>query len=100
MARHKKEYTIEATGRYFVAVREYTVDVAKEQATKAIQDMLRYDSGRVVYMDVVRENRSFTAIIKCPRYTKGRWDSFGIRTREVNYMDYEEVKEVVIQWTV
>ena len=98
MARHKKEYTIEVTGRYFVGVREYTIEVGKEQATKSIQDMLRYDGGRVVHMDVVKENRSFVAIIKCPRYTKGRWDSFGIRTREVNYMDYEEGKEVVIQW--
>ena len=89
------EYTIEATGRYFVSVRTYPMEVAKEQATKAIQDMLRYDSGRVVYMDVVMENRSFVAIVKCPRYTKGRWDSFGIRTREVNYMEY-----VNIEWTV
>jgi len=91
----KKEYTIEASGRYFVGVREYPMEVATEQATKAIQDMLRYDSGRVVNMDVVKENRSFVAIIKCPRYTKGRWDSFGIRTREVNYMEY-----VNIEWTV
>ena len=85
MARHKKEYTIEASGRYPVWPRKYTVNGAKEEATKAIQDMLRYDGGRVVYMDVVRENCSYVAIVKCPQYTKGRWDSFGIRTREVNY---------------
>ena len=83
----KKEHTIEATGRYFITLRpeEYSTEVGKEQATEAIQDMLRYDSGRVVYMDIVKENRSYVAIVKCPRYTKGRWDSFGIRTREVNY---------------
>jgi len=88
MARHKKEYTVEATGKYFVKYREYSDDMGKVQATKAIMDMLRYDHGTVVYMDIVKENRSFTAIIKCPRYTEGRWKSFGIRTREVNYMDY------------
>ena len=98
MARRKKEYTIEATGRYFVAVREYPTEIAKEQATKAIQDMLRYDNGRVVYMDVVMENRSFVAIVKCPRYTKGRWDSFGIRTREVNWDGIESEKEIKISW--
>jgi len=100
MARHKKEYTIEATGRYFVGVREYPTEIAKEQATKAIQDMLRYDSGRVVYMDVVMENHSFTAIVKSRQYTKGRWDSFGIRTREVNWESYTDEKEVSIQWNV
>jgi hypothetical protein len=95
----KKEYTIEVTGRYFVAVREYPTDVAKEQATKSIADMLRYDKGRVLYLDVVKENRSFTAIVRCQNYTKGRWDSFGIRTREVNYEAYLN-KEVEIEWNV
>ena len=85
MARHKKEYTIEAIGKYFCKHKEYSIDMGKVQATKAIMDMLRYDSGKVVYMEIVKENRSFTAIVKCPRYTKGRWDSFGLRTREVNY---------------
>ena len=83
----KKEYTIEAIGKYFCKYKEYSDDIGKVQATKAIMDMLRYDHGKVVYMDIVRENRRFTAIIKCPTYTKGRWDSFGIRTREVNYME-------------
>ena len=96
----KKEYTVEAIGRYFVAVREYPMEVAKEQATKAIQDMLRYDGGRVVYMDVVMENHSFTAIVKSRQYTKGRWDSFGIRTREVNWESYTNEEEVKIQWNV
>ena len=81
----KKEYTIEATGKYFCKHKEYSDFQCKVQATKSILDMLRYDSGRVVYMDIVKENRSYVAIVKCPRYTKGRWDSFGIRTREVNY---------------
>ena len=83
-----KEYTIEATGKYFCKHKEYSDDMGKVQATKSILDMLRYDSGRVVYMDIVKENRSYVAIVKCPRYTKGRWDSFGIRTREVNYDSY------------
>ena len=81
----KKEYTIEATGKYFCKHKEYRDFQGQVQATKSILDMLRYDSGRVVYMDIVNENRSYVAIVKCPRYTKGRWDSFGIRTREVNY---------------
>ena len=116
-----KEYTIEAIGRYFahshlyneqVAVGEYPIEVAKEQATKAIQDMLRYDNGTVVYLDVLKENHSFTAIIKSRQYTKGRWDSFGIRTREVNWESYNDdyvlameeedtpITEVKIQWNV
>jgi len=86
----KKLYTIEAIGKYFVKYREYSEDMGKVQATKAIMDMLRYDSGTVVYMNIVKENSSFTTIIKCPRYTKGRWDSFGISTREVNFMDYSD----------
>ena len=81
----KKEYTIEATGKYFCKHKEYSDFQGKVQATKSILDMLRYDRGRVVYMDLVKENRSYVAIVKCPRYTEGRWDSFGIRTREVNY---------------
>jgi len=96
----KKEYTIEATGRYFIAVREYPIDVAKDQAIKAIADMLRYDRGRVLALEVVKENHSFTAIIRSLYYTRGRWESFGIRTKEVNYDSYlnEEVKEVKITW--
>lgn len=94
----KKEYTIEATGRYSILPfsenpervhrSEYTKAQATERATKAIQDMLRYDNGHVLYMNVVQENRSFTAIVRSSNYTKGRWDSFGIRTREVNYNSY------------
>ena len=86
----KKEHTIEATGRYFITLRpeEYSTEVGKEQATEAIQDMLRYDHGRVLYLDIVKENRSFTAIVRSSNYTKGRWNSFGIRTREVNYDSY------------
>ena len=93
----KKEYTIEAIGRYFskgsaiVSARKYTTEVAEEQATKAIADMLRYDNGRVLYLNPVQENCSFTAIVRCSSYTKGRWDSFGIRTREVNYESYLNV---------
>ena len=81
----KKLYTIEVTGKYFCKEKEYSDFQGKVQATKSVLDMLRYDSGKVVYMEIVKENRSFTAIIKSPRYTKGRWDSFGIRTREVNF---------------
>ncbi len=84
----RKEYTIEAKGLYFTKYKEYSEDIGKIQATKAVLDMLRYDHGKVVHMDIVKETRSFTAIIKCTSYTKGRWDSFSIRTREVNYDSY------------
>ena len=90
MVKRSKEYTIEAIGRYNYVVREYPTERAIDQATKAIADMLRYDGGRVLHLDVVKENHSFTAIVKSERYTIGRWNSFGIRTREVNYMDYED----------
>jgi hypothetical protein len=100
MVKRSKEYTIEAIGRYNYAVIEYPTDEATDQATKAIADMLRYDGGRVVYLDVVKENHSFTAIVKSERYTIGRWNSFGIRTREVNWDSYTNEEEVKIQWNV
>ena len=100
MVKRSKEYTIEAIGRYNYAVIEYPTDEATDQATKAIADMLRYDGVRVVYLDVVKENHSFTAIVKSERYTIGRWNSFGIRTREVNWDSYTNEEEVIIQWNV
>ena len=33
----KKEYTIEASGHYFVGVREYPTEVAKEQARQNVE---------------------------------------------------------------
>jgi len=96
-----QKYTIEATGQYFVAVGEnppipFTFSfhwcpntaTAKEIATKAIAGMLRYDDGKVIHLDIEEDNHSFTAIIKSSKYTKVRWDSFEIRTKEINWDSY------------
>ena len=97
----KKEYTVKATGQYWEEVRENppipftfsfhwcpNTSVAKEIATKAIAGMLRYDDGKLVHLDIEEENHSFTAIIKSSKYTKVRWDSFDIQTREINWDSY------------
>lgn len=79
----KKVYLIEAVGRYFIRTKDFTVEKANEQSRKAIADMLRYDNGEVFVLDIKPEKREYTAIIRCKGYTKARWDSFSIRTKEV-----------------
>ena len=85
----KKEYLIEATGRYFAifsqdkVTRQFSLEKAIETSEKAIADMLRYDTGRVYVLDINPENHQYTAVISSKSYTKARWDSFGIKTKEV-----------------
>lgn len=85
----KKDYLIEATGRYFAifsldkVTREFSLEKAIATSEKAIADMLRYDTGRVYVLDIKPEKHQYTAVITSKAYTKARWDSFGIKTREV-----------------
>lgn len=49
-------------------------------AEEDMADMLRYDSGTVLY--VLEEGRNFLAVVHTERYTEERWRSFLFSTRQ------------------
>jgi hypothetical protein len=97
----KSKY-IEVSGKYFSLYKIgevksgkdsdgsiFTIEEAIVQATKCIADMLRYDNGEVITMMPFKSsqtstNHNFMAIVKCPYYTKARWDSFGLMTKQLS----------------
>jgi hypothetical protein len=61
---------------------KFGYDSALDYAFKRIQDMLRYDVG-VVLGGHIEGNKAIFKI-KSKLYTQGRWNSFGIITRELD----------------
>jgi len=56
-----------------------------DDANKRIADMLRYDIGEVLGRteEQVKGGKIVTFKIWSHRYTKARWDSFGVETKEL-----------------
>ena len=78
---------LEVKGKYFWLRSRHTEDDHETQAYKDMEDMLRYDQGNLLNIDVDPENRTYTAIVETKNYTPDRWASFGIRTRPYQGLD-------------
>lgn len=73
--------------KYFIEAKVKVMDGLPYTAEVLVSDMLRYDLGEIIgkrnerlpdkHYDLVYLN------IWCHRYTKARWDSFGIETKEL-----------------
>ena len=72
---------LEVKGRYFFLRSKHTEEDHETQAYKDMADMLRYDRGNLLNIEVDPENLTYTAIVETVTYTPDRWGSFGIRTR-------------------
>lgn len=76
----KRRYYIEVSGTY-----------PHKFATPegVVKDMLRYDGGLIIGevqtwdLDNLKSQQGFKMVVQCDEYTKARWDSFGLRTKEV-----------------
>ncbi len=77
----KKRYYIEVDGTY-------SNSFATPEGTVA--DMLRYDGGLILGevktwdLENLKSRQGFKMVVQCDEYTKARWDSFGLRTKEVS----------------
>ena len=79
----RKKYYIEVTGSF--SPRHSTPE-------GVVKDMLRYDSGMILgevklwdFEGLVSPGRmrGFTMLVQSEQYTLGRWNSFGLKTKEV-----------------
>ena len=76
----KRRYYIEVDGTY-----------SHEFSTpeRVVKDMLRYDGGLIIgevktwELECFKSQKGFKMVVQCDEYTKARWDSFGLRTKEV-----------------
>jgi len=80
----KKEYRLEVSGLCSTDPRFHF------PPEEVIEDMLRYDNGRLEEVTSIesiegsKARQRFTAIVVSKYYTPDRWRSFGIRTRVIN----------------
>ena len=75
----KKRYYIEVNGTY-------SHKFATPEGT--VKDMLRYDGGIILgevktwELENIKSRQGFKMLVQSDQYTKARWDSFGLRTKE------------------